>query len=159
MVIVRQRGRGWAGRSTRVALAAVLAAGAVVGTADGASASPAKTSQTLLQDLGAALFRFPMFAAVPDSAEVSAPVLAHGRLRDTAGAPMAWAQILVSAWPSNSTVHQLPTGARISLTPVARAITGAHGDYEIRAGLTPLLRSLTDRDGLDIEMDVFHAGR
>jgi hypothetical protein len=139
-----------------VALAGLVTTVLVIGTADGA---PATTSNTSLQNLGAALFRFPAFAAVPDSAALSVPVLAHGRLADTAGKPMGAAEILVSAWPANRVVHDLPIDGEVSLTPIARAVSGEDGSYQVRAALTPLLQSLTDRDGLDVEFDVFHAGR
>jgi hypothetical protein len=142
-----------------VALATALTVGVVVGSADGAPAATAAASQASAQDLGAALSRFPLFAAVPDSSGLTAPVLTHGRLTDTSGTPMNTAQVLVSAWPSNATVHNLPIGSQIPLTPIARTMTSPDGSYQIRASLTPLLRSLTDRDGLDVEFDVFHAGR
>lgn len=109
--------------------------------------------------VGAALARFPEFAALPDSRVLPAPVMLQGTLSDLAGKPLSGAQVLVAAWPSNETVHALPPGGEFDVTPIARTVAGPDGSYALRSLLTPLLASLTGQDGLDIELDVFHDGR
>lgn len=122
--------------------------------------APATAERVAQADLvGAALGRFPAFAALPDSRALAAPVLLHGSLRDLADAPMAGAQVLVAAWPSNTTIGALPPGGAFDVVPLARTTAGRDGSYELRALLTPVLAALTGPDGLDIELNVFHGGR
>jgi hypothetical protein len=109
--------------------------------------------------LAAALVRFPAFAAVPDSDTLSAPVVLHGKLGEFAGAPMGGAQVLLSAWPSNEYVTQLPIGETFSTVPIARGSAASDGSYELRSALTPMLAGLVSKDGLDVQFDVFAGGR
>ncbi|MGQ0625366.1 MAG: hypothetical protein ACT4PP_12055 [Sporichthyaceae bacterium] len=61
---------------------------------------------------GAALVRFPSFAALPHSLDLRAPVLLSGRLHDLGGAPVIGASVLIAAWPSPQTLGRLHPGAR-----------------------------------------------
>src|ERR1700710_1181452 len=109
-------------RRAQTILASAITATAVLGSSGGAVAAPAAASHESLRDLGAALFRVPAFAAVPDSATLSVPVMLHGTLTDTDGMAMSGAQVLVSAWPSNQQIHRVPIGAPFRVTPLARAV-------------------------------------
>ncbi len=108
---------------------------------------------------GAALTRFPGFAALPESLTLAAPVVLAGRLGDLAGAPAGGAQVLVGTWPSPATIGALPPGGQFDVVPLARTTAKRDGSYELRSLLTPALGALAGPDGLDIEINVFHAGR
>lgn len=82
----------------------------------------------------------------------------RGALTDLAGDPMAGAQVLLAAWPSNEAVRALPVGGEFTLTPLARTVTGANGSFALREVVTPLLSALTGKQ-VDIELDVLHRGR
>ncbi len=131
-------------------LALVLAGPALTANAS-AEASSAVT--------GAALLRFPEFAGLTDSRALKDPLMLQGRLTDVAGKALGGAQVLMAAWPSNDAVAKLPVGGSFSVVPVARTVAGQDGSYQLRSLVTPLLTSLTGRDGLDVELDVFHGGR
>ncbi|WP_019873684.1 hypothetical protein [Sporichthya polymorpha] len=131
-------------------LALVLAGPALTANAS-AEASSAVT--------GAALLRFPEFAGLTDSRALQDPLMLQGRLTDVAGKALGGAQVLMAAWPSNDAVAKLPVGGSFSVVPVARTVAGQDGSYQLRSLVTPLLTSLTGRDGLDVELDVFHGGR
>lgn len=144
---------------TRAAVAAGAAASMVLLlTSPGASADQqsAAGSAEMAKAAGAL---FPGFAAISDSRTLDVPALLEGTLTTAAGAPMAGAQVLLSAWPSNQSVGALPVGGAFSITPIARTLAGRNGTYELRSALTPLLNTLTDKEGLDLELDVFHGGR
>lgn len=138
-----------------VRLALVTAIGAAALLPNGtASAAPAAAT-----DQAVAFTLLPGFTALPDSLGLRSPVLLHGRLAEPTGAALAGATVLLSAWPSNETIKAMPIGSAFSLTPIARTTAGADGGYELRAALTPLIASLTGKDGLDVQFDLFHAGR
>lgn len=134
---------------TAVLSTAVVTAGPAAGAAGTSAAGM----------LNVALTRFPGFAPLADSRLLVTPVVLHGKLTDTSGAALAGAQVLMAAWPSNDTLHALPVGATFAVTPVARTVAALDGSYELRSPLTPLLASMTTRDGLDVELDVHHGGR
>ena len=108
---------------------------------------------------GAALIRFPEFAGLQDSRSLKDPLMLQGKLTDLSGKALAGAQVLLAAWPSNETVSKLPVGGSFSVVPVARTVAGKDGAYQLRSLITPLLMSLSGKDGLDVELDVFHGGR
>jgi len=140
-------------------LGSAVALGSVMCSSGVATAAPGGASELSLGDLTAALASFPAFAAIPDSRTLTAPVLLHGRLGELAGAPVGGAQVLLSAWPSNDHLTSLPIDGTFSTVPVARAVAGPDGTYELRSALTPLLSALLSEDGLDVQYDVFAAGR
>lgn len=131
-------------------LALALAGPAVAGN-DAADSSSAVS--------GAALIRFPEFAGLTDSRALSAPLMLQGKLTDLGGKALSGAQVLLAAWPSNEAVSKLPVGGSFTVVPVARTVAGKDGAYQLRSLLTPLLTSLSGKDGLDVELDVFHGGR
>ncbi|MGQ0624692.1 MAG: hypothetical protein ACT4PP_08630 [Sporichthyaceae bacterium] len=90
---------------------------------------------------------------------MAGPITLQGVLTDAAGNALGGAQVLVSAWPSGEQVHRMTPGEGFDLVPMARTVAGRDGSYELRSLVTPLLASLTGRDGLDIELDVFHGDR
>ncbi|MGQ0464795.1 MAG: hypothetical protein ACT4QG_05700 [Sporichthyaceae bacterium] len=135
-------------RLTQLALAgAVTAAVLVPGTA--ADAAPTATGSQAL-----ALARFPAFAAVPDSAALSSPVVLHGTLRNAAGKARGGAPMLLSAWPTHEQYGALPDYSDVVLTPIARTVTRADGSFVLRTALTPVLAGLLNRDGIDVQLDV-----
>jgi hypothetical protein len=141
---------------TAAASIALLSSGASAG----ATISGGTAVDNLVGDLvGAAWARFPQFAAVPASLGIDAPVVLHGRLSDPAGAPLAGAQVLLAAWPSNTVLHALRTGDGFAITPVARTIAASDGRFELRSMLTPVLAALSDESGVNVELDVFHGDR
>ncbi len=141
---------------TRAVLAASLIATAAVaapiGSAEGATQGTAR-------DVVAALSNFPQFAGLPDSASLDAPAVLRGTVAQLTGELMPGAQVLLSAWPRNEDVRVLPIGGTFDLVPIARAVAGEDGRYELRAAVTDVLRELAGPDGIDIELDVFHADR
>lgn len=142
-------------RIARVTTVAVVAATALM-PVGAASAAGANASST---DLTAALTLMPGFERVTDSVRLLAPVMLHGRLTDSSGEAMDRATVFLSAWPKNETIAAMPIGQTFSLTPIARVTTGRDGSYELRSALTGALASLVGRDGLDVQLDVFHDGR
>lgn len=139
------------------ALVSVLAVSVSVAVAvPGLAAATPAASHPLT---GVALARFPDFAAVPDSGLLDLPILLQGTLTEPAGTPLSGAQVLVSAWPSASTVGALPAGGQFDLVPIARTVADRTGRYELRSLVTPILASLAGLDGLDIQLDVFHGDR
>ncbi|MGQ0623711.1 MAG: hypothetical protein ACT4PP_03510 [Sporichthyaceae bacterium] len=120
-------------------------------SAQGASAGPALTA--------AALVRFPTFASLADSTALTSPVVLAGRLRDLGAKPVAGAVVLVAAWPSPQQLAALGPGGNFDVVPVARTTSGRDGSYQLRSVLTPVLAALAGKDGLDIEINVFHSGR
>lgn len=96
--------------------------------------------------------------ALPDSSTLTSPVVLQGRLTDAAGAALSGAEVLLSAWPSNTTVKAMPIGGTFRTVPVARAVVDSTGAYTLRAALTPALATLIDRDGLDLQLDVAQQG-
>lgn len=150
------------GDSRRAAGAAALAAVvlAPVGVPPASAAGlggPAVVADAA--DMANALLRFRGIATLPDSLGLRLPVMLHGVLRDADGSPLSGAQVLLATWPSNEAVRALPTGGRFAVTPVARAVTDATGRFELRSAVTPLLARLAGKDGLDLELNVFHGGR
>ncbi|MBA3743762.1 hypothetical protein [Sporichthya sp.] len=108
---------------------------------------------------GAALVRFPEFAGLTDSRSLQDPLMLQGKLTDVAGKALSGAQVLLAAWPSSSAVAKLPVGGSFDVVPAARTIAGKDGAYQLRSLITPLLMSLSGKDGLDVELDVFHGDR
>jgi hypothetical protein len=106
-----------------------------------------------------ALSTFPEFASMPDSATTGAPLILQGAVEQITGAAMPGAHVLLWAWPSNETVRELPIGGELELTPMARTVADDAGDYVLPSPVTEVLRSLAGPDGLDIQIDVFHADR
>lgn len=143
--------------ATWVAGAAVALAPLAVG--EGASARSTEGVMSADALVRTVFTLLPEFATVRDSASLESPVVLHGALRNGAGAGLTGAQVLLSAWPSNEAVRALPIGGRIALTPIARTIAGVDGGYVLRSALTPRLSTLVGSDGLDLQLDVFHAGR
>lgn len=141
--------------ATRLALVAVITAAVLVPNGI-ASASPSIAAAT---NRSAALTLFPDFAALPDSLGLAAPVLLHGKLTQPAGSSLAGATVLLSAWPSNEAIKAMPVGSAFSLTPIARTAAARDGSYTLRSAVTPLISSLLGKDGLDVQLDLFHAGR
>jgi hypothetical protein len=128
---------------------------ALVGPAVAAHASAEASSAVS----GAALARFPEFAGLTDSKSLKDPLMLQGTLTDTAGKALGGAQVLMAAWPSAEAVGKLPAGGSFDIIPMARTIAGKDGAYQLRSLLTPLLMGLSGKDGLDVELDVFHGGR
>lgn len=128
---------------------------ALVGPAVAAHASAEASSAVT----GAALVRFPEFAGLKDSKSLTDPLMLQGKLTDVAGKALGGAQVLLAAWPSAETVGKLPVGGSFDILPVARTVAGKDGGYQLRSLITPLLLSLTGKDGLDVELDVFHGNR
>lgn len=141
--------------SCRPVVAAVVAACVAVGV-PGIAAGETTRGGALT---GAALSRFPAFAALPDSRVLALPVVLKGTLTERAGTPLGGAQVLLSAWPSPEALGALPAGGQFDLVPIARTVADGRGRYELRSVLTPVLASLTGEDGLDIQLDVFHEDR
>lgn len=147
--------------SRRIALAArvALTAGlttallAPAGTASAAPSAAATANQV------AALRLFPSFAALPDSLGLRAPLMLAGRLTEPEGPALSGATVLLSAWPSNETVDRLPDGSRWVRPPIARTTASRDGSYQLRSSVTTLVASLLGKDGLDLQLDVFHGGR
>jgi hypothetical protein len=106
-----------------------------------------------------ALSTFPEFASLPDSAGTGAPLVLQGTIEQLTGGAMPGAHVLLWAWPNNEAVQDMPIGAELDLTPMARTVADSAGRYELRATVTDLLRSLTSPDGLDISLDIFHGDR
>lgn|GEM_PF-2114455 len=139
--------------TVRACIAAALLASTLIPT--GPAAATAEDGKPT--DLVTALTDFPDFAAIPDSAALDLATVLHGRVQQITGEIMPGAQILLSAWPSNETIRSMPDGESISLTPIARAAVDETGGYLLRAAVTPALRALAGPDGIDVELDVFHA--
>lgn len=102
---------------------------------------------------------FPGFAGMPDSRSDASPVILHGLLTDTNGAPLRGAEVLLLAHPSLTSKRAIPQGGTFEPTPVARTVTGDDGRYTLRAAFNSVLRMRQGTDGLDLEYDVFHADR
>lgn len=142
--------------TTRVTAVAALVASALVPVG---AASAVSSSSTSSSDLAAALNLLPGFAGVADSFRLDAPAMLHGRLTGPGGEPLSGAAAFLSAWPSNEAIKALPIGGTFELTPIARMTTARDGSYEFRSALTPALAPLVGKDGLDVQLDVFHGGR
>ncbi|MGQ0464790.1 MAG: hypothetical protein ACT4QG_05675 [Sporichthyaceae bacterium] len=154
MPIVHRSTRRLAHATCALAAAAALA---LPGSAAAVGQNRSEPAIALAQ--AAALFRFPGFATVLDSARLATPVVLHGELRDAAGDAVAGAPVLLSAWPSPEQHAALPDYADFALTPIARAVTDEAGRYVLRGTLTPALAQLLGPDGLDIELNVFDGSR
>jgi hypothetical protein len=128
----------------------------LTGAAGGAEHAQDAAAVDLVRIAAAA---FPAVAALPESVGLKTPVMLHGTLKNSAGKPLSGAQVMLSAWPMNEVLNELTYGETFDVTPVARTITDANGRYELRSALTPLLASLTGRDGLDLQVNVFHGKR
>lgn len=148
--LVKLRARTSVVGTLTASLALALAGPAVAGN-DAAESSSAVS--------GAALIRFPEFAGLADSRALSDPLMLQGKLTDLSGKALSGAQVLLAAWPSNETVSKLPVGGSFAVVAVARTVAGKDGAYQLRSLITPLLTSLSGKDGLDVELDVFHGGR
>lgn len=83
----------------------------------------------------------------------------HGTLRDEIGSALGGAQLLLSAWPSAAARRAMPVGSSFAITPVARTQADAQGRFLLRTAMSPALSALQDRDGIDLELDVFTRGQ
>jgi len=142
-------------RTSAVGTITASLAFALVGPAVAAHASAEASSAVT----GAALVRFPEFAGLKDSKSLTDPLMLQGKLTDATGKALGGAQVLLAAWPSAETVGKLPAGGSFDIVPVARTVAGKDGAYQLRSLITPLLLSLAGKDGLDVELDVFHGSR
>ncbi|MGQ0631437.1 MAG: hypothetical protein ACT4P1_10360 [Sporichthyaceae bacterium] len=149
--------------SARVRIISLTTAGAVASalafSVGGAPPASAKIAVGSAFDAAWALDRLPAFATIPDSRSLLEPVVLNGTLTDHAGRPMAGAHLLLGAWPNPETLEKMAVGSTFAVAPVARAVTDNAGRYELRAAATPLLRALQGRDGIDLELNVFHQNR
>lgn len=138
-------------------LSASITALLVLETGAPIHAATAAEESGSVSDVATAFANFPQFASVSDSAATNAPTILHGTLSQLTGSVMPAAHVLLSAWPRNEKLRDFAVGATFDPIPIARTIADEGGRYELRSEVTDLLRSLSDRDGLDIELDIFHA--
>ncbi|MGQ0845277.1 MAG: hypothetical protein ACT4QF_14210 [Sporichthyaceae bacterium] len=149
-------------RVTTQVVSAVVASFALAGSIlplPALAAEPEQAEEAAATDGFHALSTFPEFASMTDSADTNAPLVLQGAVEQITGAAMPGAQVLLWAWPSNDTVRSLPIGGELELTPMARTVADDTGDYVLRTPVTDLLRALAGPDGLDLQLDVFHADR
>lgn len=142
----------------RLATAAALTALAL-GNTGGLAFAKIHSTRSSGSDGIAAFARFPQFANLKDSTLLTAPVMLHGVLTDRLGQPLRNAEVLLGAWPSNEHLRALEVGRTFKVLPIARTVTGARGEYVLKSLLTPALKQHLGKEGLDLEIDVFHAGR
>lgn len=84
----------------------------------------------------------PQVGSVPDSRELSAPLIASGQVRDPDGAPVPAAVVLFS---EDRPSLDLEPGATFPLLPVARTTTDPDGHFVLRSAVTDALaRNATD---------------
>jgi hypothetical protein len=94
-----------------------------------------------------ALFAVTLVAAqlltISDAAASELPVIAAGRLLDSAGRPAA-GDVQLFAWPSR---HGLEVGDTVQLIPVGRTRVGPSGEFTLRSGASPQLAALAADNG------------
>lgn len=71
-------------------------------------------------------------AGVPDSAELSEPVAARGRVTDEDGSAVAGAEVHLVVWPEEAALETIEEGEEVPLAMVARTSSSDDGGYELR---------------------------
>jgi hypothetical protein len=85
---------------------------------------------------------------IQDSRTLTSKPVASGTLKDENGAPVAEGSLVVLyAWPNTEFLASMEINESAKLVPVAKAYTGAGGQFDIRVGDPNLLDPLKSADG------------
>ncbi|WP_405061706.1 hypothetical protein OG474_08655 [Kribbella sp. NBC_01505] len=82
------------------------------------------------------------------SASLSTPVVVGGTVRTPNDTPLAGANVVLLAWPSNEVVEKMAIGDKLTLQPVATAVTGGDGSFQLRLDSNDRVRPMADSYGI-----------
>ncbi|MFB6721192.1 hypothetical protein ACFCV3_13565 [Kribbella sp. NPDC056345] len=83
-----------------------------------------------------------------DSASLSTPVVVDGTVRIPNEAPSAGANVVLLAWPSNEVVEKMAINDKLTLQPVATAVTASDGSFQLRLDSNERIRPMADSYGI-----------
>jgi hypothetical protein len=83
-----------------------------------------------------------------DSASLNTPVIVGGAVRTAKDAPSAGANVVLLAWPSNEVVEKMAIGDKLTLQPVATAVTASDGSFQLRLDSNDRVRPMADSYGI-----------
>lgn len=89
----------------------------------------------------------PLAGQMPDSSQLTTPVLVSGTVDDSPDAARSIGTVAVLAWPKKDIVTAATPGTSISLTLVAQGYVTSSGSFALRPGPSVNLASFADSDG------------
>ncbi|WP_248580205.1 hypothetical protein [Nocardioides sp. InS609-2] len=90
-------------------------------------------------------------AHLTDSAQLTTPILAEGRVVDASGAPAADVRLVVLGWPA---MTDAADGEEFTLPPVAYASAGEDGRFALHISDPDLLAPLADDDSGLVDVEI-----
>lgn len=95
---------------------------------------------------------------IRDSADLLTDIVISGTIHTNNGVPFpSGSKVTLFAYPASEVVDALKEGESVSVTPVAKALTGNQGTFELRVGDILDLARFASKDGIiDFEVRALH---